>query len=202
LKLIYTIGYQRLTSRRLEKIVGDLDAILVDCRYRPFSQRPEFSGDRLAEQFGARYQQRGHELGGHGHTTVDGIDRLRLDAERATLLLLCMEEAPGDCHRHHAICGPHFPAAVHIFRDEQFTAKTLQDGSTPTMSRDCTARRQTCSADAPAALTVHPGGANPTFPTGPLILEFCRKNASRIKGRRGGNACSEDLPSFRVCVSA
>ena len=47
LKLIYTIGYQRLTSRRLEKIVGDLDAILVD--YRPFSQRPEFSGDRLAE---------------------------------------------------------------------------------------------------------------------------------------------------------
>ena len=127
LKLIYTIGYQRLTSRRLEKIVGDLDAILVDCRYRPFSQRPEFSGDRLAEQFGARCQQRGHELGGHGHTTVDGIDRLRLDAERATLLLLCMEEAPGDCHRHHAICGPHFPAAVHIFRDEQFTAKTLQD---------------------------------------------------------------------------
>ena len=127
LKLIYTIGYQRLPSRRLEKIVGDLDAILVDCRYRPFSQRPEFSGDRLADQFGARYQQRGHELGGHGHTTVDGIDRLRLDAEHATLLLLCMEEAPGDCHRHHAICGPHFPAAVHIFRDEQFTAKTLQD---------------------------------------------------------------------------
>jgi hypothetical protein len=73
---------------------------------------------RLAEQFGARYQQRGHELGGHGHTTVDGIDRLRLDAERATLLLLCMEEAPGDCHRHHAICGPHFPGAVHIFRDD------------------------------------------------------------------------------------
>jgi hypothetical protein len=40
--MIYTIGYQRLTSRRLEKIVGDLDA-----------QRPEFGGDRLAEQFGA-----------------------------------------------------------------------------------------------------------------------------------------------------
>jgi len=126
LKLIYTIGYQRLTSRRLEKIVGDLDAILVDCRYRPVSQRPEFSGDRLAEQFGARYQRRGHELG-HGHTTADGIDRLRLDTERATLILLCMEEAPGDCHRHHAICGPHFPDAVHIFRDDQFTAKALQD---------------------------------------------------------------------------
>jgi hypothetical protein len=58
--MIYTIGYQRLTSRRLEKIVGDLNAILVDCRHRPFSQRPEFGGDRLAEQFGTRYQQRGH----------------------------------------------------------------------------------------------------------------------------------------------
>jgi hypothetical protein len=124
--LIYTIGYQRLTSRRLEKIVGDLNAILVDCRYRPFSQRPEFGGDRLAEQFGSRYQQRGHELGGHGHTTAACIDRLRLDAEHANLILLCMEEAPGECHRHHAICGPNFPDAVHIFRDEQFTAMALQ----------------------------------------------------------------------------
>jgi hypothetical protein len=106
--MIYTIGYQRLTSRRLEKIVGELDAILLDCRYRPFSQRPEFCGDRLAEQFGSRYQQRGHELGGHGHTTAAGIDRLRLDAEHGTLILLCTEEAPADCHRHHAICGPHF----------------------------------------------------------------------------------------------
>jgi hypothetical protein len=98
----------------------------VDCRYRPFSRRPEFSGDRLAEQFGSRYHQRGHELGGHGHTTAAGIDRLRLDAEHATLILLCMEEAPGDCHRHHAICGPHFPEAIHIIRDEQFTAGALQ----------------------------------------------------------------------------
>jgi len=37
-----------------------------------------------------------------------------------------MEEAPGDCHRHLAICGPHFPEAIHIFRDEQFTARALQ----------------------------------------------------------------------------
>jgi hypothetical protein len=125
--MIYTIGYQRLTSRRLEKIVGDLDAVLVDCRYRPFSQRPEFGGDRLAEQFGARYQRRGHELGGHGHTTAAGIDRLSLDAGRGTLVLLCMEEAPSDCHRHHDICGRHFPDAVHLFRDQRFTAKALQD---------------------------------------------------------------------------
>jgi hypothetical protein len=42
-------------------------------------------------------------------------------------LLLCAEEAPGDCHRHHDICGPHFPGAVHIFCDELFTAGALQE---------------------------------------------------------------------------
>ena len=41
--------------------------------------------------------------------------------------MLCAEEAPGDCHRHHDICGPHFPDAVHIFRDELFTAGALQE---------------------------------------------------------------------------
>jgi len=41
---------------------------------------------------------------------------------------------------------------------------------------------------------------SPTFPTGPLILEFCRQNASRIKGRCCENACSEDLPSFRILL--
>jgi hypothetical protein len=44
--------------------------------------------------------------------------------------------------------------------------------------------------------------ASPTFPTGPLSLEFCRKNLNRFKGRWGENACSEDLPSFRRLVSA
>ena len=43
---------------------------------------------------------------------------------------------------------------------------------------------------------------SPTFPTGPLILEFCWQNLNRINGRYGGKACSEDLPSFRVWVSA
>jgi hypothetical protein len=44
--------------------------------------------------------------------------------------------------------------------------------------------------------------ANPTFPTGLLILEFCRKKASPINARWAANACSEDLPSFRILVCA
>jgi hypothetical protein len=43
---------------------------------------------------------------------------------------------------------------------------------------------------------------NPTFPTGLLILEFCRKKASPINARWAANACSEDLPSFRILVCA
>jgi hypothetical protein len=45
-------------------------------------------------------------------------------------------------------------------------------------------------------------GTNPTFPTGAAILEFCRQKLNLFKGRRGGNACSEDLPSFRLLACA
>jgi hypothetical protein len=41
-------------------------------------------------------------------------------------------------------------------------------------------------ATAVAGLTVRVellGVTSPTFPTGPLILEFCRQNLNRIKGR-------------------
>jgi hypothetical protein len=58
--------------------------------YRLFSQRPEFGGDRLAERFGARYQRRGHELGGRGHTTPEGIERLGLWIE--SVEFRCVEE--------------------------------------------------------------------------------------------------------------
>jgi hypothetical protein len=123
---LYSIGYQRLAVARLAEIVDALGAVLVDCRYRPYSQRPEFTGAALAARFGERYQQRGAELGGFGHTTAAGITRLRQDAASRNVLLMCMEEAPGDCHRHHAICWPAIPEAIHIYREELITAAALQ----------------------------------------------------------------------------
>ena len=61
-------------------------------------------------------------------------------------------------------------------------------------------------AAAQLAASFHPEGlaiaVSPTFPTGPLILEFCRKKASPINARWAANACSEDLPSFRIFVCA
>ena len=122
--MILTIGYQRLSPERLREIITRLDARLIDCRNVPMSRRPGFSGRRLGELLGERYVQAGHFLGGRGHTTAEGIRWLR--SQSGNVVLMCMEEAPGDCHRHFDICGPQFPEAVHIYQDELFTARALQ----------------------------------------------------------------------------
>jgi uncharacterized protein (DUF488 family) len=124
--MIFTIGYQRLAPSRLAGIVEALGAVVVDVRHKPHSARPEFSGRALAERFGNQYQQRGLELGGRGNVTAAGIERLQRDSADRAVILMCMEEAPADCHRHTAITGPHFPGAVHIFRNELFTSAALQ----------------------------------------------------------------------------
>jgi hypothetical protein len=122
--MIYTIGYQRLSVDFLDRLLTALDARLVDCRFKPFSRRPGFSAPDLARRYGGRYDRRGDELGGFGHTTPQGIARLR--AERRNVILMCAEEAPGDCHRHHAICGPHVPDAIHIHQGDLIRARELQ----------------------------------------------------------------------------
>jgi uncharacterized protein (DUF488 family) len=124
--VIYTIGYQRLTPERLEEIVRGLDATLLDCRFVPMSRKPGFSGKALRARLGERYVAAGEDLGGRGHTTDEGIRMLREGSRDRNVMLLCMEEAPGECHRHFTICGPHFPAAVHIYQDELITAAELE----------------------------------------------------------------------------
>jgi uncharacterized protein (DUF488 family) len=128
LMTIYTIGYQHLgpPAGRLQDIVDALDAILIDCRVKPVSRISGYYKNRLTAQFGERYDWRGNHLGGRGCTTAFGITALRATAAKRNVILMCMEEAPGDCHRHHAICAPHFPDAVHLFRDEMFTAAALE----------------------------------------------------------------------------
>jgi hypothetical protein len=129
---IYTIGYQRLKPTRLQEIATVLDAIVIDCRVRPQSRRAEFNKPALEKLLGSRYLWRGYQLGGRsyggqqGAITQEGIDWLRIQAAHQNLLLLCMEEAPGECHRHHGICDPHFPDAIHIYRDELLTADSLR----------------------------------------------------------------------------
>jgi hypothetical protein len=125
--MIYTIGYEKLSVDFLDRLLTALGATLIDCRFKPVSRKPGFGGNQLRERFGERYEQRGHQLGGRGNVTRAGIARLKADDRAGRILvLLCMEEAPGDCHRHHDICRPHFPSAIHIFDDELVTARELQ----------------------------------------------------------------------------
>ena len=122
--MIYTLGYSHLTPVRLSEIVCGLEARLIDCRFKSVSRRADFGGRQLAILLGSRYEQHGNHLGGFGHVTPGGIEFLR--SAQGNLILLCMEEPPGDCHRHHSICAPHFPAALHIYQDELIAAGELQ----------------------------------------------------------------------------
>ena len=124
--MIYTIGYQRLSLAGLQKIVTLNDMVLIDVRAKPYSRRLEFSRNSLEAALGPLYQWHGDTLGGKGQS----IDQRGVTAIAAiktkNVLLMCMEEAPEHCHRHHTICGLHFPDAVHIYRDQLIVASDLQ----------------------------------------------------------------------------
>ena len=122
--MIYTIGYQNLAIDRFHRIAAALDAIVVDIRLRPWSARPEFCRYPLKVALGDRYVHKGRSLGGMGQVTDEGIAWLR--RQSGNVLLMCLETAPGDCHRHSDICMPYFPQALHIFGNELVTAEETE----------------------------------------------------------------------------
>jgi hypothetical protein len=105
-----------------------LDALVIDVRHVPRSRKPGWSMSRLIETLGPdRYTTMGQVLGGRRHTTDAGIKTLDGLSRARDVILLCLEEAPGHCHRHHDICAPHFPNAIHIFGDELLRAGDLSE---------------------------------------------------------------------------
>lgn len=129
---IYTIGYARLTPVRLREIM-DLLRIgeLMDCRSSPRTRVRGFGNRQLAAFFGEqRYTWRGDKLGGRSaidRASVCGIQWAAEDGER--VMLMCMEESPGDCHRHHAIAVPLInlgARVLHVYRNEVVDAIELQ----------------------------------------------------------------------------
>jgi hypothetical protein len=125
--MIFTIGYEWLQPARLKEIAHGIDALVIDVRHVPRSRKPGWSMSRLIETLGTdRYTTMGQVLGGRGHTTDAGIKTLDGLSRPRDVILLCLEEAPGHCHRHHDICAPHFPNAIHIFEDELLLAGDLQ----------------------------------------------------------------------------
>ena len=115
--MIYTIGYQQLAPQSLRAIVTGLGAVLVDVRSVPKSRVAGFGGKTLEREYGERYLWAGDKLGGRAPgVTTEGIALLAdLNRKRWPALLLCMEELPHNCHRHHKITLPYFPKARHIF---------------------------------------------------------------------------------------
>jgi hypothetical protein len=124
--MIFTIGYQRLST---DKLAGVLDALLVDVRSTPISRKAGYSGKALRERFGSDYLWLGDHLGGKTPVTEFGLGEIAVYDRHPSLhcVLLCLEHAPGGCHRHHAICGPHFPQALHIYQDMLIPAYSLQE---------------------------------------------------------------------------
>jgi uncharacterized protein (DUF488 family) len=126
---IFSVGYHELTPPKLVELVKALDCVLIDCRSYPSGRvKKGFSKSALAAALGERYEWRGDELGGKGRkVTREGLDRLAADGRR--LMLLCAEEAPGECHRHHTIAVPLIGRGIvvrHIYRDEVIAAPELQ----------------------------------------------------------------------------
>jgi hypothetical protein len=129
---IYTVGYENLAPEQLARCAAALGAVVVDCRTKAWGRvKLGFGREHLREMLGGRYVWRGSDLGGRGAgPTGAGVDWLiGLESEPAPLLLVCKEEPPGDCHRHHRIALPLAARGVevrHIYRDEVFTATELQ----------------------------------------------------------------------------
>lgn len=67
----------------------------------------------------------GRDLGGRAPVIRQGIDWLQREQQSRTVLLMCMEHDPADCHRHAAICAPYFPDAIHIYGNELIRARDL-----------------------------------------------------------------------------
>lgn len=150
---IFSFGYQGSTPAELLAICARLRiSHVIDCRRKPMSRIPGFSGKALREMFEAlpgaegvdppRYEQRGDKLGGvpaSADWPADGkpppcdpaaLRELAAEAAAgARLLLICMEHAPGDCHRHMTIALPLAAMGVtvrHVFDGEIVEAAELQ----------------------------------------------------------------------------
>ncbi len=128
---IYTVGYAGLSIPELREVLDAFKiSLLVDCRTSPKSRIMGFGKAQLERAFGERYTWAGDKLGGGGRTTDAGLSWLgSLAAANRPVMLLCKEEAPGNCHRHHTIAVPLSQRGipvVHVYNNELITAAELQ----------------------------------------------------------------------------
>jgi uncharacterized protein (DUF488 family) len=145
--MIYSIGYSGRTPEDIAKVMAALKVdVLIDTRGKPVSRKPGFSRKQLEARFGSRYAWHGDHLGGPGSggtITAGGINTLRkLHREGKTLLLMCLEKSPGQCHRHDIAMrlykGKPAIDVMHVYQDQMFYASAIQadwDNDTWVMQR-------------------------------------------------------------------
>ncbi len=101
---VYGIGYTGRTLDELRHIIEQLDAVLVDIRFAPYSRNPQFRKDALEQALGDRYVY----LRAFGNRNYKGgpVALVDYDVGRAALaaldkpaLLMCMCKDPATCHR-------------------------------------------------------------------------------------------------------
>lgn len=134
--MILSVGYQRHSQDSLVQLLDELAIVrVVDVRARPISRHKGMGRRQLATRLGARYEWHGDTLGGRyrgsGGPTRAGLDWLagEVASELEHTCLLCLEECPGDCHRHHLIAVPLLARDVdvlHVYRDQLVGTLDLQ----------------------------------------------------------------------------
>lgn len=127
--MIVSVGYSKLTPEELTQLVTRLRVeLFYDVRSVPHSRKPGFTRNALERRFGSLYVWR-PDLGGRTIPTVEAIATL-FPVRTRRVLLLCLEEAPGDCHRHHTVALPlwrrHNVDTHHVFQDHVVLASNLQ----------------------------------------------------------------------------
>lgn len=107
---VYPVGYsERQAGELLDSLMSSSSTLLIDIRYAPWSQRPEWRKEALEQKYGARYRSAGRYLGnvnyqGGGSIRIAnapvGIRGLcKYLAEGHDLVLLCACKEYEQCHR-------------------------------------------------------------------------------------------------------
>jgi len=125
--VVYTLGHSNVSADRIVELLnGHGVEILVDVRHTPYSRyNPQFNRESLAaraQEAGVDYRYAGDALGGlranptyrSGDETSyadirrrgdyqAGLTQLLREATSHRTAILCSEEDPARCHRHHLI---------------------------------------------------------------------------------------------------
>ena len=102
--MLYSIGYERITVRQLVEILKEHNVeYLIDVRSKPFSNRPEFTKNRLSWDINRNeieYHWFGETLGGFSEIADDALANLIDISKDHIVCLLCQEHNPKSCHRY------------------------------------------------------------------------------------------------------